>query len=196
MSRRPVASFGQQCSRQKRVSCGCTVRRVPWHLPFWGCVYNFNFRYLVWLLGRIMNLENMYQKNETIVAADDQQPLITNVTKRFPLWGPRYLCFRQVTTSHAWPCHRQKRSDEKTRRLNRCGVAMGATKNANSSFSALAVGLKRDLFFLFPFSLRKVVPLFWWAKTNTERSSFVSKTDESWHRFRRNKGRPSVKQRT
>ena len=97
---------------------------------FWGFVYNFNFRYLVWLLGRIMNLESMYQKNETIVTADNQQPVITNVTKRFPLWAPPvYPCFRRVTTSHAWPCHRQKRSDEKTRRLNRC-----------SSFSALAVG--------------------------------------------------------
>ena len=34
------------------------------------------------------------------------------------------------------------------------------------------------------------------SQKNTERSSFVSKTGESWHRFRRNKGRPSVKQRT
>ena len=91
MSRRPVASFGQQCSRQKRVSFRFTVRRVPWHLPFWVCFYKFNFRYLVWLLSRIMNLESMYQKNETIVA-DNQQPLITNVTKRFPLWAPRYIC--------------------------------------------------------------------------------------------------------
>lgn len=183
---------------------------------FFGFVYNFNFRFCIHchVPGVIVgqdheSWEHVPQKNETIVAAENQQPL--------PLTSPNVFLFEPPGGS---------------RRLM-LGLAIdrkGATKRHGGSTGAAAfppwlLDWKETCFLgIYPFSMflkftnisylvdiepglfeksermhfcaMKSCSLVLVSQKSTERSSLVSKTGKSWHRFRRNKGRPSVKQRT